>query len=335
MVPTAVLTQSTPVSITAARPVCVVVPKIMVTRPRHAHSINTKSKSPIRRHITYSPKTSNLPSRVTAAQAPMVSVAKGERGKWDKGVIDSGCSRHMKENMSYLSDFEELNGGYVAFGGNPTGGKISGKGKIKTGKLDFKDVYFVKELKFNLFSVSQMCDKKNKLLFTDTECLVLSSDLKLPDESQVLLRVPRENNMYNVNLKNIIPSGDLTFFFAKATINESNLWHRRLGHINFKTINKLVKGNLVRGLPIKVFENNNTCVACKKGKKHRASCKTKPSLQETNLTPVQVFKTNLMPKKQGRKLLNNICFFVWSSGSSNPHNKDGDAAFDGKEHEVD
>nr|GEW06107.1 putative ribonuclease H-like domain-containing protein [Tanacetum cinerariifolium] len=98
----------------------------------------------------------------------------------------------------------------------------------------------------------------------------------LPDESQMLLRVPRENNMYNVNLKNIVPSGDLTCLFAKAKINESNLWHRRLSHINFKTMNKLVKGNLVRGLPIKVFENVNTCVACKKGKQHKASYKTKP-----------------------------------------------------------
>nr|GEV14979.1 uncharacterized mitochondrial protein AtMg00810-like [Tanacetum cinerariifolium] len=194
----------------------------------------------------------------------------------DKGVIDSGCSLHITGNMSYLFDFQELNGRYVALGGNPKGGKISGKGKIKTGKLDFKDVYFVKELKFNLFSVSQMCDKKNKVLFTNFECLVLSLDFKLPDESQVLLRVPRENNMYNVNLKDIVPSGDLTCLFAKETINESNLWHKRLGHVNFKTINKLVKGNLVRGLHTKVFENNNTCVACKKGKQHRASCKTKP-----------------------------------------------------------
>nr|GEV35421.1 putative ribonuclease H-like domain-containing protein [Tanacetum cinerariifolium] len=194
----------------------------------------------------------------------------------DKGVIDSGCSRHMTRNMSYLSDLEELNSGYVTFGGNPKGGKISGKGKIKTGKLDFNDVYFVKELKCNIFSVSQMCDKKNSVLFTDTKCLVLSPEFKLPNESQVLLRVPKENNMYNVNLKNIVPSGDLTCLFAKATIDESNLWHRRLGHIIFKTMNKLVKGNLVRGLPIKVFENDNTCVACKKEKQHRASCKTKP-----------------------------------------------------------
>nr|GFB47334.1 ribonuclease H-like domain-containing protein [Tanacetum cinerariifolium] len=144
----------------------------------------------------------------------------------DKGVTDSGCSRHMTGNMSYLSDFEELNKGYVAFGGNPKGGKISSKGKINTGKLDFEDAYFVKELKFNLFSVSQMYDKKNSVRFTDTKCLVLSSDFKLPDESHVVLRVPRENNMYNVNLQNIVPSGDLTCIFAKATIDESNLWHR-------------------------------------------------------------------------------------------------------------
>nr|GEX16313.1 hypothetical protein [Tanacetum cinerariifolium] len=90
----------------------------------------------------------------------------------DKGVIDSGCSRYMTGNISNLSDFKEINGGYVAFGGNPKGGKITSK---------------------------------------DTECVILSSDFKLPDENHVLLRVSRENNMYNVDLKNIVPSGDLTW----------------------------------------------------------------------------------------------------------------------------
>ncbi|GJR99553.1 putative ribonuclease H-like domain-containing protein [Tanacetum coccineum] len=120
-----------------------------------------------------------------------------------------------------------------------------------------------------------MCDKKNNVLFTETECLVLSPDFKLLDESQVLLKVPRQNNMYSFDLKNVVPSGGLTCLFAKATIDESNLWHRRLGHINFKTMNKLVKGNLVRGLPSKLFENDHTYVACQKGKKYKASCKTK------------------------------------------------------------
>ncbi|GJT17877.1 putative ribonuclease H-like domain-containing protein [Tanacetum coccineum] len=190
-------------------------------------------------------------------------------------IVLSGCSRHMTGNMSYLTDFEEIDGGYVAFGGNPKGGKITGRGTIKTGNLDFENVYFVRELKFNLFSVSQMCDKKNSVLFNDTECIVLSPNFKLTDESHVLLKVPRKNNMYSVDLKNIVPKGGLTCLFAKATSDESKLWHRRLGHINFKTMNKLVKGNLVRGLPSKLIENNQICVACQKGKQHRASSKSK------------------------------------------------------------
>nr|GEV64836.1 putative ribonuclease H-like domain-containing protein [Tanacetum cinerariifolium] len=104
----------------------------------------------------------------------------------DKGVIDSGYSRYMTSNISYLSNFKEISGGYVAFG----------------------------------------------------------------------------------RIQNVVRLQDI--------LDESNLWHRRLGHINFKTMNKSVKGNLVRGFPSKVFENNLTCVACKKGKQHRASYKTKP-----------------------------------------------------------
>ncbi|GKA01054.1 putative ribonuclease H-like domain-containing protein [Tanacetum coccineum] len=102
----------------------------------------------------------------------------------DQGVIDSGCLRHMTKSMSYLTDYEEIDGRYNAFGGNPKGWKITGK-------------------------------------------------------------VPRKNNMYSVDLKNIVPKGGLTCLFAKATSDESKLWHRRLGHINFKTMNKLVKGNLL------------------------------------------------------------------------------------------
>ncbi|GJS13635.1 ribonuclease H-like domain-containing protein [Tanacetum coccineum] len=193
----------------------------------------------------------------------------------EKSIFDSGCSRHMTGNKAYLTDFEEIDGGFVAFGGNSRGGKITGKGKIRTGKLDFEDVYFVKEIKFNLLSMSQICDKKNHVLFTDIECVVLSSDFKLPDENQFFLKVPKKHNMHSVDLKNTVPSGGVTCLFARATLDESNLWHRRLGHINFKTMNKLVKGNLVRGLPSKIFENNHSCVACQKGKQHRASCKTK------------------------------------------------------------
>ncbi|GKB36053.1 hypothetical protein Tco_0880995, partial [Tanacetum coccineum] len=185
----------------------------------------------------------------------------------DKGVIDSGCSRHMTGNKSYLTDYEEIDRGFVAFGGNSKGGKITGKGKIRTGKLDFEDVYFVKELKFNLFSVSQMCDKKNSVLFTDIECFVLSPDFKLTDDSHVLLKVPRKDNMYSVDLNNVVPQGGLTCLFAKATPDESNLWHRRL----------------VRGLPSKFVKINQTCVAFQKGKQHKASYALRNSM---NYKPV-------------------------------------------------
>nr|GEX27220.1 putative ribonuclease H-like domain-containing protein [Tanacetum cinerariifolium] len=159
----------------------------------------------------------------------------------------------MTGNKAHLADYQEFKGGYVAFGGS--NGRITGKGKIKNGRLDFEDVYYVEELNhYNLFFVSQMCNKKNKFLFTDIDCLVLSPDFKLPDENQALLKIPRQHNMYSFNLKNINPSRDLACFFRKASIDESNKWNRRLGHVNFKNLNKLVKGNLVRGLPFKNFK---------------------------------------------------------------------------------
>ncbi|GKD82303.1 putative ribonuclease H-like domain-containing protein, partial [Tanacetum coccineum] len=165
-----------------------------------------------------------------------------------------------------------------------------------------------------------MCDKKNSVLFTDTGCVVLSFDFKLLDKNYILLRVPRKDNMYNVDLKNIVPSGGLICLFAKATLDESNLWHRRLGHINFKTMNKLVRGNLVRSLPSKIFENNHTCVACQKGKQHKASCKTKTvsSIRQ----PLQMlhmdlfgptFVKSLMKKIYCLVVMDNYSRFSWVS----------------------
>nr|GEU47212.1 hypothetical protein [Tanacetum cinerariifolium] len=108
------------------------------------------------------------------------------------------------------------------------------------------------------FKGGSMYDKKNKVLFTDTDCLVLSPDFKLPDENQVLLKIPRQHNMYSFNLKNIDPSGDLAFLIAKALIDESNKWHRRLGH---------------------------------KGKQHKASCKAK-TVSSIN-QPLQILHMDL------------------------------------------
>nr|GEU49884.1 retrovirus-related Pol polyprotein from transposon TNT 1-94 [Tanacetum cinerariifolium] len=188
--PAVVLTKSKQVSVTAVRPVSAVVPKIIISRPRHVHSLNTKSNSTIIRHKTRNQfsKTSNLSLRVTAAKASVVNNVKGKRGKWgnpqyalkDKGVIHSGCSRHMAGNMSILSDFQELNRGYVAFGGNPKGGKILGKGKIKIGNqhrasCKTKPVSFVYQLLFRLH-IDLFRPTFVKSLNKKSYCLVITND---------------------------------------------------------------------------------------------------------------------------------------------------------------
>ncbi|GJZ51856.1 putative ribonuclease H-like domain-containing protein [Tanacetum coccineum] len=212
------------------------VAKIEFVRPK-------QQEKPVRKPVKYAKmyrltaitiKGKGWPKAVNTARpnTTVVNAVRANQGhpqKEDQGYVYSGCSRHMTGNMSYLSEFKEFDGGYVAFGGGAKGGKITGKGTLKTDKLDFKDVYFVKELLFNLFSVSHICDKKNNVLFTDTGCFVLSPDFKLADESQVLLKVPRKNNMYSVDIKNIAPKESLTCLVAKATLDESMLWHRRLG----------------------------------------------------------------------------------------------------------
>nr|GEX34776.1 ribonuclease H-like domain-containing protein [Tanacetum cinerariifolium] len=233
--------------------------------------------------------------------------------KEDQCYVDSGCSRHMIGNMSYLFDFKEFDEGYVTFGRGAKGGKITGKGTLKTGKLDFKDVYFVKQLQFNLFRVSQMSDKKNSVLFTDTGCFILSPKPKLTDESQVLLKVPKKKNMYSIDMKNIVLKESLTCFVTKATLDESMLWHKRLGHINFKNINKLVKDNLVRGLPLKRFENDHTCAACLKGKQHKASCKSKihnSITQPLFMLHMDLFVLSFMCDKKNSVLFNDRCFVL-------------------------
>ncbi|GJV88589.1 putative ribonuclease H-like domain-containing protein [Tanacetum coccineum] len=228
MVPRAVLMKSGLVSLNTARQVNTAHPKITMNSARTMTNLSKSAHSTVKpkevvnvarpKAVVNAVKGNNVNDVKASAcwvwkpKTKVLDHGNPQIDLQDQGVIDSGCSRHMTGNMSYLTDYEEIDGGYVAFGGNPKGGKITG-------------------------------------------------------------RVPRKNNMYSVDLKNIVPKGGLTCLFAKATSDESELWHRRLGHINFKTMNKLVKGNLVRGLPSKLFENNQTCVACQKGKQHRSSVK--------------------------------------------------------------
>ncbi|GKA85942.1 ribonuclease H-like domain-containing protein [Tanacetum coccineum] len=337
MVPKAVLMKSGLVSLTTTRPVSTAQPK--TTMNSRVNTVKDKNVNTARPKVVLNAVKGNQVNAVKASacwvwrpkQKILDHVSKHNsasmkfkrfdyidaqgRSKSEKGVIDSGCSRHMTGNMSYLTDFEEIDGGYVAFGGNPKGGKITGRGTIKTGNLDFENVYFVRELKFNLFSVSQMCDKKNSVLFNDTECIVLSPNFKLTDESHVLLKVPRKNNMYSVDLKNIVPKGGLTCLFAKATSDESKLWHGRLGYVNFKTMNKLVKGNLVRGWPSKLFKMIKTVLLVKR---------------ESSTEPLTMLADSKLPITFWAEAVNTACYAQNRVLVVKPHNKTPYELFHGR-----
>ncbi|KAI3719376.1 hypothetical protein L6452_20273 [Arctium lappa] len=168
-------------------------------------------------------------------------------------LVDSGCSRHMTGNMAFLKNFKKIDEGHVAFGNTPDGGKISGKGDVTKGIMTFEDVFYVEQLRYNLLSVSQVCDKKHSILFTDSECIILAPGFKVVDEKMILLRTPRKDNVYCLDMENVSTDSSLNCLVSKASLDESSLWHRRMCHMNFKTMNKLVKNNLVRGLPSKAF----------------------------------------------------------------------------------
>ncbi|GJT88332.1 hypothetical protein Tco_1070049 [Tanacetum coccineum] len=162
MAPRAVLMKSGLKSVNTARPVNTV-RSVNTGRPfstarsfntvRPSYTANPKSTVHYARPRTYFQKSSTI-------NCPQALLQENNINKKlnDKGFVDSGCSRHMTGNITHLSDFKDFDGGYVTFGGGASGGRITGKGIIKTNNLDFDDVYLVKELKFNLFSVSQMCD---------------------------------------------------------------------------------------------------------------------------------------------------------------------------------
>ncbi|GKA99866.1 ribonuclease H-like domain-containing protein, partial [Tanacetum coccineum] len=153
---------------------------------------------------------------------------------------------------------------------------------------------------------------------------VLSPDFKLLDENHVLLRVPRKDNMYSVDLKNIVPSGGLTCLFAKATLDESKLWHRRLGHINFKTINKLVKGNLVRGNLVVLWTPQQNEVAERKNMT-LLEAQQNGVVERKNKTLIEASRTMLadskLPTNFWAEAVNTACYVQNRVLVTKPHNK--------------
>nr|GEY17125.1 ribonuclease H-like domain, reverse transcriptase, RNA-dependent DNA polymerase [Tanacetum cinerariifolium] len=172
--------------------------------------ITNSGKVPVNTAKQSSPRAATSTSTAryinTAATRPTVNGAKPSSNgnpKYtlkDQGIFDSGCSRHMTANKSFLTDYQEIDRGFVTFGGSP-------KGANKSFLTDYQEI----DRGFVTFGGSPKGGKisRKSVLFTETECFVLSPDFKLPDENQVLLKVPRQNNMYSFDLKNVVPSGGI------------------------------------------------------------------------------------------------------------------------------
>jgi hypothetical protein len=181
--------------------------------------------------------------------------------------VDSGCSRHMTGNISLLANFKPIDGGSVVFAGDK-GGKITGEGTISNGKVSFENVNFCEQLKHNLLSVSQVSDKKYTTVFNDKECMILKKGFVVPEE-WILLRAPRRNDTYSINMNTLKSTEEYSCLLSKASEKDSIMWHRRMGHINFRRMNYLVKHELVSGVPNQSFSMNDACISCKKGKQSK------------------------------------------------------------------
>ncbi|GJT32223.1 retrovirus-related pol polyprotein from transposon TNT 1-94 [Tanacetum coccineum] len=186
-------------------------------------------------------------------------------------IIDSGCSKHMTRNFKLLSNFVEKFMGTVKFG-NDQIAPIIGYGDLVKGNITIKRVYYVEGLHHNLFFVGQFCDADLEVAFWKSTCYI--RDLKGND----LLTGSRGTYLYSITLQDTSTLNPI-FLMAKATSSQAWLWHRRLSHLNFDSINLLSKNDIVIGLPKLKFVKDHLCSSCELGKAKRKSfhIKTTPS----------------------------------------------------------
>nr|GFA45876.1 hypothetical protein [Tanacetum cinerariifolium] len=353
-----ILTKSKPVYVTAARPVNAAVPKIMATKPRHARSLHTKTNSNIRRHKTRSKflKISNSSLKVTAAHANIVSAAKGKKGKWgnlqhalkDKGVIDSGCSRHMTGNISYFRFT------WVFF----LTTKDETSSILKT---------FVTGLENRLsLKVKQngIAERKNRTLIEAARTMLTDSLLPIPFwaeavntacyvQNWVLVTKPQNKTLYEV-LHGRPPSiGFKRPFGCPVTILNTL---DSLGKFEGKVDEGFLVGYFMNSKAFRVFNSQTRIV---QETLHVNFLENKANIAGTgptwlfdidsltrtmNYQPVTAgnqsnpnagFQEEFNAGKIGKEATQQYMLFsVWSTGSTNPQNKEGDATFDGNEHSA-
>ncbi|KAK1374545.1 hypothetical protein POM88_030738 [Heracleum sosnowskyi] len=199
----------------------------------------------------------------SSEESPQSSQGKVKSSKvvW---ILDSGCSRHMTGEESLLTKVVKMTGPIVTFG-DDNKGFTTGYGNLRIGNVIIENISLVEGLKHNLLSISQFCDKGYNVDFRKDKCLITNRK----DEKLALLGV-RKRNLFIADLSST-SEGEVTCFYSKASSEQSWLWHKKLSHLNFKTMNSLVKRELVRRLPLMEFYQEGLCEACEKGKSKKAS----------------------------------------------------------------
>ncbi|GKA27200.1 integrase, catalytic region, zinc finger, CCHC-type containing protein [Tanacetum coccineum] len=169
-------------------------------------------------------------------------------------VVDSGCSKHMTGDRSLLRNFIEKFMGTVRFG-NDNFAAITGYGDYIHGNITICHVYYVEGLGHNLFSVGKFYDGDLEVAFRSNTCYVRNL------QGDDLLTGGRDSNLYTISISDMAASSPVCLM-SKATSTKSWLWHRRLSHLNFGTINDLTRLDLVDGLPKFKYGKDHLCSTC-------------------------------------------------------------------------
>ncbi|GKC83525.1 retrovirus-related pol polyprotein from transposon TNT 1-94 [Tanacetum coccineum] len=178
----------------------------------------------------------------------------------------------MTGNRSQLMNFVSKFLGTVRFE-NDQIARIMRYGDYQLGNVIISKVYYVEGLRHNLFFVSQFCDADLEVAFWKNTCFIQNL------EGVDLLSGSRDTNLYTISLDDMLKSSPI-YFLSKASKTKSWLWHRRLSHLNFSTLNKLAKDSLARGIPRLNFQKDHLCSACALGKSKKSS--HQPKAEDTN-----------------------------------------------------
>ncbi|GJU79425.1 integrase, catalytic region, zinc finger, CCHC-type containing protein [Tanacetum coccineum] len=178
-------------------------------------------------------------------------------------IVDSGCSKHMTGDRSLLKNFIKKFIGTTRFR-NDNFAAITGYGDYIQGNITIYHVYYVEGLGHNLFSVGQFCDGDLEVAFRSKTCYVRNL------EGDDLLTGGRESNLYTISISDMASSSPV-YLMSKATSTKSWLWHHRLSHLNFGTINDLTRLDLVNGLLKFKYGKDHLCSTCERGKSKKAS----------------------------------------------------------------